>query len=269
MKTVDEPSTGRPAPAAAGRRPGRPRSDQAEESILDAVFALFSEGATYDGLSMEMIAAEARVGKATIYRRWPNKEALVIDAICRRLHPDKAVFESPGGPVRDDMVYLLEVMRLHLQNEATGPAYTVLAQAGSANPNLSRRYHEVVIEPRREVYRAVLRRGMATGELRPDLDVERAMVMLTSAMLSATRHHPPAEPVGREFSEGLADDLLRGAASCPELFGSKPPECVAATSAAHKAVAQAAKAAEEAAAAEGSDPPSEAAVREVNAQLSA
>lgn len=251
MKTVDQRSTDRPAQNAAGRRPGRPRSDQAEEAILDAVFALFSEGAMYDGLSMEMIAAEARVGKATIYRRWPNKEALVIDAICRRLHPvaKEALDPPPGGSVRDDLVYLLEMMRKHLQDEATGPAYNVLAQAGSANPNLSRRYHEVVIEPRREIYRRVLRRGIATGELRPDLDVERAMMMLTATMLSATRHHPPAEPVGHEFSEGLADDLLRGAASCPELFGARPPECVAAKSVAQKAAAARAAAQPEAEAA--------------------
>lgn len=215
MKMKDHLTPGPPAPASAARRPGRPRSDQAEEAILDAVFALFSEGATYDALSMEMIAAEAKVGKATIYRRWPNKEALVIDAICRRLHPEKAEKTAPPGvSVREDLIFLLELMRRHLQEESSGSAYNVLTNVSKSNENLYRRYHEVVIEPRRDLYRQVLRRGIATGELRADLDVERTMLILTSTMLNATRH-ALGEPVGREFSIGLADDLLRGAAPRP------------------------------------------------------
>jgi len=208
---TDEAGPGSLPPVVAVRRPGRPRSDQAEEAILDAVFSLFSDGTTYDALSMEMIAAAAKVGKATIYRRWPNKEALVLDAICRRLDPKKEI-RVPGVSVRDDLVFLLEMMRSHLQNASSGPTYNVLNQVSIGNPTLYRRYHEVVIEPRREAYREVLRRGVATGELRADLDVERAMMMLTATMLTVTRHHQPDVPVGPEFSEGLADDLLRGAA---------------------------------------------------------
>lgn len=211
MKMKDHVQPGPPASAVAARRPGRPRSDQAEEAILDAVFALFSEGATFDALSMEMIAGEAKVGKATIYRRWPNKEALVIDAICRRLHPDSEKVVPPGTSVREDLIFLLEKMRRHLQEEHSGSAYNVLTNVSKANPVLYRRYHEVVIEPRRDLYREVLRRGIATGELRADLDVERTMLILTSTMLNVTRHQL-GEPVGREFSVGLTDDLLRGAA---------------------------------------------------------
>ena len=234
MKTTDEAGPGPLPPEMAARRPGRPRSDQAEEAILDAVFSLFSDGATYDALSMEMIATAAKVGKATIYRRWPNKEALVLDAVCRRLHPEKEI-RAPGVSVREDLVYLLEMMRNHLQDLSSGPAYNVLNQVGIGNPTLYRQYHDVVIEPRRSLFRDVLRRGIATGELREDLDVERAMLMLCSPMLSVTRHHPPAEPVGRAFSEGLADDLLRGAAKAVRVSDQKP--VVARQSAASKSSA--------------------------------
>lgn len=192
------------------RRPGRPRSDKAEEAILDAVLTLFGEGATYDSLSMEMIATAAGVGKATIYRRWPNKEALVIAAIGRRLHPDMPD-APPGESVREDLIFLLELMRIHLQDECTGPAYNVLAQLTLSNSNVSRRYHEQVIEPRREMFRAVLRRGAAAGELRPDLDVDRAVSMLTSPVLTAARHHvPESGPIGSEFCAGIVDYLLGG-----------------------------------------------------------
>src|SRR5436305_11983661 len=141
MKTTDEAGPGSLSPAVAARRPGRPRSDQAEEAILDAVFSLFSDGATYDALSMEMIAAAAKVGKATIYRRWPNKEALVLDAVCRRLNANKEI-RVPGASVREDLLYLLEMMRKHLQHESSGPTYNVLNQVSIGNPTLYRRYHE-------------------------------------------------------------------------------------------------------------------------------
>lgn len=73
------------APAVA-RRPGRPRSEHVEDAILDAVTGLLGEGVSYDGLSMEAIAARAGVGKAAIYRRWPNKESLVLATLERTFH---------------------------------------------------------------------------------------------------------------------------------------------------------------------------------------
>jgi hypothetical protein len=114
--------------------------------------------------------------------------------------------------VRDDLVFLLELMRDHLQDACTGPAYNVLAQLNQSNPNLAKRYHDEVIEPRRERFRVVLRRGAATGELRADIDVDRALLMLIAPVLTATRLHTPGEPIGRAFCVGLVDDLLAGIA---------------------------------------------------------
>src|SRR6266508_4000945 len=70
------------APADQDRKsPGRPRSARVDEAIIDAVLEMVAEGHTVDALSMDAVAARAGVGKATIYRRWPNKEALIIDAV--------------------------------------------------------------------------------------------------------------------------------------------------------------------------------------------
>jgi AcrR family transcriptional regulator len=212
MRTIQQSQPGSAAPAA--RKPGRPRSDRAEEAILDAVLSLFAAGETYDSLSMEMIATAAGVGKATIYRRWPNKEALVIASIGRRLHPDEPVPPS-GRSAREDLVCLLDTMRAHLQDDNLGSAYSVLTQLTQSNPNVSERYHAQVIEPRRELFRDALRRGVATGELRADLDVERAMIMLTGTMLAVARSHKVAVgPVDREFCAGLVDYLFDGIAKC-------------------------------------------------------
>jgi AcrR family transcriptional regulator len=203
-----------PAPAApipsAPRRPGRPRSEQVEDAILDAVIGLLSDGSSFDSLSMETIASTAGVGKAAIYRRWANKEALVIATLARTYHrtPQR---EPPGRSVREDLDDLTNQMRKNLVETQEGAAFAVLLQALAGNQDLMHRYKEAVIEPRRNQYRAVLRRGIATGELRPDLDIERTVVLLTSALLFVCKIYP-AFDVTEAYCAGLVDDVLRGAA---------------------------------------------------------
>ena len=194
---------------AVTRRPGRPRSEQVEDAILDAVISLLSQGVNYDLLSMEMIAATAGVGKAAIYRRWPNKEALVLATLQRTFHSTPRT-PPPGISVRDDLVDLIKQMRKNIVETHEGTAFAVLIQTLASNPEVMHRYQETVIEPRREQYREVLRRGIANGELRSDLDVERATVMLTSTLLFVCKLYPTFE-VTEEYCEGLVDDLLRGA----------------------------------------------------------
>src|SRR6478752_4034025 len=69
-----------PGTAAEHRRPGRPRSERADRAIIDAALSLFAEHGV-EGLCIEEVAARAGVGKATIYRRWPGKEDLLLDAL--------------------------------------------------------------------------------------------------------------------------------------------------------------------------------------------
>lgn len=219
---------------AATRKPGRPRSAEAEAAILDATLHLLAETMSVDQLSMEAIAARAGVGKATIYRRWPNKEALVVDAIKRRVHPE---FEDVEGALarlyalssREALISLLEGMRKHMLNQQAGGVYTVLMRESRAKSQLWARYSTQVIEPSRDLFRQVLRRGRETGELRPDLDVERAMLMLTSTMIFATRMSTPdasADAPGptSDYCVGLVDDFLRGGSSRAGCGGHKPED---------------------------------------------
>src|SRR5262249_5933040 len=75
----DVPQRGSEPSEQDRKGPGRPRSPRADEAIIDAVLDLLAEGTTAEALAIETIAARAGVGKATIYRRWPNKEALLVD----------------------------------------------------------------------------------------------------------------------------------------------------------------------------------------------
>jgi AcrR family transcriptional regulator len=168
-------------PALDRKAPGRPRSARADEAIIDAVIALLADGVPVDALSIEAVAARAGVGKATIYRRWPNKEALLIDAVTALKGP---LPELGGVSVRDDLYTLLRPV-----------ARTTMIRSSSVLPCLipelrrSPDLHEVyqrIIEPRRELMRGVLRRGIDSGELRADLDLEVVMAMLVGPMLAQT-----------------------------------------------------------------------------------
>jgi AcrR family transcriptional regulator len=189
---------------AVGRKPGRPRSERAEQAILEAALDLFAESGVA-GVCMEAVAARAGVGKATIYRRWAGKEDLLLDALTVLKSP---LPEPRGESVREDLVAMLRVMCQDAADPRWMRRYTLLLGEGEKYPRVMKRYKGTVVEPRRDMIRSVLRRGIGTGELRPDTDVEVAMLMLTGAVLARGRHD--AESITPGYAERVADGVLRG-----------------------------------------------------------
>jgi AcrR family transcriptional regulator len=192
------------AGAAVSRRPGRPRSERADPAIIEAALSLFAESGP-EGLCIERVAARAGVGKATIYRRWPGKEDLLLDAIAALKTP---LPEPAGRSVREDLVTLLGTLCQDSADPRRAREFALLLGEGTKYPRLMARYVETVLEPRREVVRAVLRRGVASGELRPDLDVDAALFMLVGAVVARRGHEQQAIPAG--YAERVVDELLRG-----------------------------------------------------------
>ncbi|MER5454957.1 TetR/AcrR family transcriptional regulator [Micromonospora sp. NPDC002389] len=162
----------------APRPPGRPRSVRADEAIVEATLDLLAEGSTIETISVEAIAARAGVGKATIYRRWPGKNALLSDAL-RTLKGDPP--QPTGRSVRDDLITLVSAIGDHIDPRAA-KIMPCLVPVVKRDPEQYALYQNI-IEPRRAVMREVLRRGVRDGELRADLDVEVTMAMLTGPML--------------------------------------------------------------------------------------
>ena len=191
-------------PGAVQRRPGRPRSERAERAIIDAALSVFAESGT-EGLCIEKVAARAGVGKATIYRRWPGKEDLLLDAIGALQAP---LPELAGRSVREDLLAVLSAMRDAVADPRRAREFALLLGEGAKYPRLMARYVETMLEPRREVLRSVLRRGVASGELRADTDVEVAMFMLTGAVLARGKYDPSSMPPG--YVERVVDELLLG-----------------------------------------------------------
>ena len=188
----------------ANRRPGRPRSEQAEQAIIEATLDLFAEQG-FEGACVEAVAARAGVGKATIYRRWPNKEELLLAAFGSLKSP----FPEPEGvSVRDDLLAMVEVMCADKADPRKARRYALLLGEGEKYPRLMARYKETVVGPRREAMRAVIRRGIQTGELRPDTDVEIAMLTLTGVIMA--REKTPDREFDGGFAARLVDGLLLG-----------------------------------------------------------
>ena len=191
-------------PGGSGRRPGRPRSERADQAIIEATLELFAERGA-EGVCVEAVAARAGVGKATVYRRWSGKEDLLLAA----LGSLKSPLPDPGGvSVRDDLVALLTVMCQDAADPARARQYGLLLGEGQKYPRLMARYGETVIEARRNHIRSVLRQGIETGQLRPDTDVEIAMLTLTGAALARGKYEPI--PRNQEFAGRVVDSMLLG-----------------------------------------------------------
>jgi len=200
--TVADPDTG--SATAPVRRPGRPRSEAAEQAIIEATLDVFAEQG-FEGVCVELVAARAGVGKATIYRRWPNKEELLLAALGSLKSPYP---EPEGGSVRDDLLAIVGVMCADKADPRKARRYALLLGEGEKYPRLMARYKAEVVEPRREMIRIVIRRGIETGELRPDTDVEISMLTLTGAIMAQEKS--AAGTLDGDFAARLVDGLLLG-----------------------------------------------------------
>ncbi|GAA4615452.1 TetR/AcrR family transcriptional regulator [Actinoallomurus liliacearum] len=192
----------------AARPPGRPRSERAAKAIVDATLDLLAEEGGVAGVSIEAVAARAGVGKTTIYRRWPNKEALIIDALAALKGP---LPEPRGESLREDLYALAKAFVADKSDKKRVDCYWSVLGSSERYPELMDRFTREIVEPRREVIREVLRRGVASGELRPDLDVELTLWILTGAVAHRTRA-AGAGPVPEDYAERVVDALMTGLA---------------------------------------------------------
>ncbi|MFF9790591.1 TetR/AcrR family transcriptional regulator [Streptomyces bacillaris] len=189
-------------------RRGRPRSAAAERAILDAVIALLEAGEPLAGLSIERIARTAGVGKATIYRRWSGKEELFVDVV-RDMEPDDPQISGTEGLA--DLRILLESLRTRgLAQRSSALLHNIFAQMKS-HPKLWDEYFGTVIAPRRAAMLAAVRRAVAAGELRDDLDVELIDDLFVGPVLVRTVHRPEA-PLPDDLVDRLMTALLQGLA---------------------------------------------------------
>ena len=186
------------------RGPGRPRSAEADERLIDA--AVEELGAVgYARLTLERVAKRARVSRTTLYRRWQTKLDLVLDVMNAL---DARVEIVATGDCRTD---LENVMRLAVEQLALRPdgrAFVAVVAEAVYNPALAAAFRARFMH-QREAVRSILTRGIAGGELRPDLDIELVMDQL--AGIIPYRMIVSGEPIPVDLPERAVSSILAGA----------------------------------------------------------
>src|ERR1017187_8582683 len=144
------------------RPPGRPRSEQSRQAILGSTLKLLRRQGGFADLSIEAIAADANVSKATVYRWWPTKAALVADAFSASAEQELQFPDT--GSVRGDMsLQMRRVIRLF--RSPRGKVVAALLAGGQSDPELIEAFRERFLWPRRRQGYQALRRGIDRGEL--------------------------------------------------------------------------------------------------------
>ncbi|MDT4946663.1 MAG: hypothetical protein QOH14_3396 [Pseudonocardiales bacterium] len=155
-------------PAAVAQQ--RKRGAALEEAILAAAYDELSE-VGYTSFTVEAVAARARTGKASIYRRWPTKQELVLDTLCARLPtPEQCGLDLQLDDSVTTSDALHEVARAisNVLRSPAGDAMRTIKCEATADPELARAIDDRFQAPRRKAMLDLLRRGVARGEVRPD-----------------------------------------------------------------------------------------------------
>ena len=183
----------------------RRRSERSHRAILEATQALLVERG-YPGASIEGIAARAGVGKQTIYRWWPSKAALVLEAYLAG--EDAVAHPEAAASTREDIRALLRWLVAVLAEPTGGAVVAGLVAELPHDRDLAQGFHRDVVPARREAMLAALERGRERGELRADADLELAVDELHGAVFY--RLLLSGEPLDDAFVERLADQVLAG-----------------------------------------------------------
>jgi AcrR family transcriptional regulator len=192
------------------RKPGRPRSAQADQAILRATLEELAD-VGFEALSIEAVAARAGVGKTTIYRRWPSKTELVMEAI-NIVHTEVPVIDT--GNFRQD---LLAMLRGAFQLRAPLVEQLLLKVMGEvkSNPEVFQAFIARHVTPRFQAIFQMIERAKARGELRQDIDP--ALVISLAAgpyfiqvLFAGIVPTPAPSP---DLAEQVVDAVLHGIAA--------------------------------------------------------
>lgn len=156
------------------KKRGRPRNNEAEAAILAASYGLLLETG-FGAVTVEKIAERAKVSKATIYKWWPNKAAVVMDGYLSAASARLPVPDT--GSVQEDIVIHATNLAVFLRSRE-GKVITELIGEGQFDAGLAEAYRTRFFAPRRQEARQLLERGVTRGELQADLDIGSCIDLL-------------------------------------------------------------------------------------------
>jgi AcrR family transcriptional regulator len=166
----------------AERTSGRRRDERTDAALIDAVLDLVSDGATLSGLSLVTIARTAGVSRNSLYRRWKTKDALYLDVL-QSINPGMQP-DLERRSAREDVIALLAVLIERVLDKRASHMLRALNAEAEEFPELHRRYFDEIVAPRRDAMNQAICRGIAAGEIRPDVDVDLLSELLVSPILA-------------------------------------------------------------------------------------
>jgi AcrR family transcriptional regulator len=189
---------------------GRPRSERASKAILEAAYALLIERG-FQGVSVEAIAERASTSKATIYRWWPNKAAVVTEAFLAAITP--ALPYPDTGSARDDVQAQVEALIRSVKTDSYGRVWADLVAESQRDAEVAEAFRSKFLAARRASAREVLERGVSRGEIRLDADLELGVDLIYGPVWFRvlTGHGTLDEP----FATKLIDHAFNGLAADP------------------------------------------------------
>jgi AcrR family transcriptional regulator len=185
---------------------GRPRSERARKAILEAASELLlARGLS--AVSMDAVAERAGVSKATIYRWWPTKETLALDALytewaAARPHP------RDTGSLRGDLLSLLRPWARLASSRPYGRVVAALLTEAQTDPAFAAEYRERFVEPRRQQAREIFRRAIERAEIPADTNVEVVLDLLYGPLYHRLLHGHA--PLNDRFVREVIDMVLDG-----------------------------------------------------------
>jgi AcrR family transcriptional regulator len=193
------------ADAAAPKR-GRPRSERARLAILEAAAELLLDRGL-SAVSMDAVAERAGVSKATIYRWWPTKETLALDALFNEWAAATPTTRDTGS-LRGDLLALLRPWARLAGSRPYGRVIAALITEAQTDPGFAAEYRARFVEPRRGQAREVFRRAIDRGEIPAGTKIEVALDMLYGPLYHRLLHGHA--PLNDRFVRDVVDGALNG-----------------------------------------------------------
>lgn len=194
----------RPTVSPVPKRRGRQRSAAAESAVLKAALDLLRKHPLCQ-ITADAIARRAGVSKATLYKWWPNKNLIALDAFSGSVQSELKI-PNTGSAQRDFTRQFQDTITFYQSPE--GRILCQLIAEGQSDPHFMKLFRERFLKPRRNSLLVIWRRGVARGEIRPDVDGEMVLDLIFGPMVY--RLLAGHNPLNSEVAAAFIDTIFRG-----------------------------------------------------------
>jgi AcrR family transcriptional regulator len=202
----------------------RPRSEEAHLKVLEASLRLFAEQGI-DATSMDAVAAESGVSKATIYKHWPDKDALALEVLVWLYRLDERPGPIEHKNLREDLIAALNFQPVEERSQERERIMPHLIAYSARNVAFGKAWRAKALSRHSVLLKQVLESAIERGEVRAGLSLDTAVALLFGPMMYRKIFvaHSRDEKVPPEFVEAVVDAFMRAHAKGPRIVEPAEP----------------------------------------------